>query len=331
MLNPWKFQQVFILLILTLTCSSWGFLMHKTINQLAVYKLPKAMQPFFYKHIDSLVYNSVRPDVRRNKDSTEGPKHFIDLEKFGEEAAYAMPLRWEDAVIKYSKDSLLIYGYVPYHIIAMKDKLTTAFKSGNADTILFYAADIAHYISDAHVPLHTTINYDGQLTNQTGLHSLWESMIPEIEVGSYNLYSRHKAVYLTRPEVSIWEAVRGANALLPDMLAKESEVTKSFTPETKYRLQTRRGKEVKTYSSEFAKAYSASLGNTINTQANSSANLTADFWYTAWVDAGKPGLNQRFTKAEKKAFKAERRIYKSNRLLNNNLLQAKKEMPKSGE
>jgi hypothetical protein len=38
---------------------------------------------------------------------------------------------------------------------------------------------LGHYIGDAHVPLHTTSNYNGQKTNQHGIHGLWESRIPE--------------------------------------------------------------------------------------------------------------------------------------------------------
>ena len=43
------------------------------------------------------------------------------------------------------------------------EKLTSAFKSKNKDSILFYAADLGHYVGDLHVPLHITNNYDGQL------------------------------------------------------------------------------------------------------------------------------------------------------------------------
>jgi hypothetical protein len=35
--------------------------------------------------------------------------------------------------------------------------------------ILFIAADLGHYIADAHMPLHTSDNHDGQLTDQKGI------------------------------------------------------------------------------------------------------------------------------------------------------------------
>src|SRR5688572_18617503 len=132
--------------------------------------------------MDYGVRYSVRPDERRNSDSTEATKHFIDFEAFGDSAAWKMPQDWNSAVQQYTKDSLLKYGYVPYQIMVLKEQLTNSFRQKNKDSILFYAADMGHYIADAHVPLHTSINYDGQLTGQKGLHSLWESVIPEIEL-----------------------------------------------------------------------------------------------------------------------------------------------------
>ena len=324
----------FVLLALLIIMGSWGFLVHKTVHQLAIYELPKSMSHFFYRNMHYLVTNAARPDTRRNKDSTEATKHFIDLEMFGKDAVNKMPLDWESAVKLYSKDSLLKYGYAPYHIIFMKGKLTEAFKNGNKDSILFYAADIGHYIEDANVPLHTTVNYDGQLSNQKGLHSLWESMIPELEIGNYNLYSSHKATYLKKPEAAIWGAVRRAAALVPDMLQKEKEVSMGFTEVQKYRVQIRRGRESKSYTTEFAKAYAASLTNTINEQLIHSADLVADFWYTSWVDAGKPnlaGLTGTWTKDDKTKFKKELILFRTNKLLENNRLLSKKAETKESE
>ena len=45
----------------------------------------------------------------------------------------------------------------------------------NLEDVLRTAADLGHYLADAHVPLHTTGNYNGQRTNQTGIHALWET------------------------------------------------------------------------------------------------------------------------------------------------------------
>lgn len=323
-----KSKIAILLGIILIVCGSWGFLVHRTIHQLAVYELPTEIRPFFYKNLEKVVADAPRPDQRRNTDSTEAPKHFIDLEMYGENAANTMPFDWQKAVQFYSKDSLEKYGYVPYHVLYMKHKLTEAFKQKNKDSILFYAADIGHYIGDAHVPLHTTVNYDGQLTNQKGLHSLWESMIPELEIEQYQLYSAHKATYLKNPSAAIWKAVRTGFAMVPEMLAKETEVSKNFTDATKYRIQIRRGRESKSYSTEFAKAYAASLKPSINQRLLQSADLIADFWYTAWVDAGKPDLKsitQNWTSNDQQQLDSELNAFKKNELLQQQLLISRKQ------
>jgi hypothetical protein len=321
-----------VLVIVLIVGSGWGFLVHRTIHQLAIYELPEPVRPFFYKNMANLVQNAPRPDQRRNEDSTEATKHFIDFEMYGDDAAHKMPMDWQKAIKQYSKDSLLKYGYVPYHIIYMQGKLTRAFKMKHKDSILFYAADLGHYIGDAHVPLHTTVNYDGQLTNQKGLHSLWESMIPEIEIGNYHLYSSHQAVYLKDPAAAIWKVVRTSFDMVPEMLAKEKEVSKTFTEERKYRVQIRRGVESKSYTSEFAKAYAASLKTSINDRLLQAADMIADFWYTAWVNAGKPDLKSiggELTDSEKKQLETELSAFKKNELIQQQLLLSKKQTSNS--
>jgi hypothetical protein len=115
-------------------------------------------------------------------------------------------------------------------------------------------------------------------------------MIPEIELSNYQLSSTHRAVYLRQPGKEIWKSIRAAHQLVPDLLQKEREVSAQFTPEQKYRVQMRNGKESRSYTSAFAKAYAARLGNTVNQQLLVATDLLADCWYTCWVNAGKPDL-----------------------------------------
>jgi hypothetical protein len=238
-----------------------------------------------------------------------------------------MPVTWQAAVEKYSVDTLKKYGYVPYQILREDSMLINAFKHKNADSIFFYADDLAHYIEDANVPLHTAINYDGQLTNQKGIHALWESTIPELELSNYNLHSKHKATYIKDKLAIIWKAIRQAHALLPEMFEKEKEVAKNFPDDSKYVEVMRYGRKTKVYSDAFAKQYAVVLGSTINNQLINSTNMVADFWYSAWVDAGKPNLNSlcHFNKKNKRKLCKELKAYKKNRLLQDSLLRAKKE------
>ena len=55
--------------------------------------------------------------------------------------------------------------------------------------------------------------------------------------------------------------------------------------------------------------------------------MVSDFWYSAWVDAGKPNLKSLydFNRKAKKKLHAEFRSYKRNQLLQDDLIRAKKE------
>jgi len=313
-----------VLSIVMVLGSSWGFLVHKTVHQLAVYQLPAPLQQFFYANIDNVVSNSVRPDQRRNSDPTEATKHFIDIEMYGPDAANTMPMEWDKAVAIFTKDSLIKYGYVPYHIIYMQSKLTEAFKQKNKDSILFYAADLGHYIGDAHVPLHTSVNYDGQLTGQKGMHALWEATVPEIELPQYNLYTNHTASYLSSPTKAIWSAVRKGYNMVGFMLETEKNVSKNFNEADKYEIKMWYGKETKAYTPQFAKAYGLALKNTVNERLLESSSLIADFWYTAWVDAGKPDLSEFQNAGLAQDLQKELGAFQQNTLVKDGLLRALK-------
>ena len=111
-------------------------------------------------------------------------------------------------------------------------------------------------------------------------------------------------------------------------------MTKSFSDAQKFRVQIRRGRESKSYTTEFAKAYAAALKNTINEQLLNSANLVADFWYTSWVDAGKPSLSAitpNWSTTDQTRLNDELKIFKDNKLLENKLVLSKKADTKEGE
>ncbi|RNI31037.1 zinc dependent phospholipase C family protein [Rufibacter latericius] len=315
-----------IILSTSISGYSWGFFGHKVIQQLAIYGLPKDMQAFYHRNMAHLVETSVRPDERRNSDPKEAPRHFIDLEAFGDHPLDNMPRGWEAAAAKYSADTLQKYGLVPWEVIKLKERLTQAFYKKDKDSVLYYSADLAHYIQDAHVPLHTSLNHDGQLTGQTGLHSLWESKLPEQNLSTYNL-RHHKARYFKSAEQEIWEVVRASHALVPQLLAVEKQVSQNFTEAAKYTVSERNGKTRKNYSDAFATAYNQALGTMVQDRMRAAAEKTASFWYTCWVDGGKPDLNQLLatprTKEEKKQLKQEQKAWKKGILQEKDLLLTK--------
>ncbi|MBG8555161.1 S1/P1 Nuclease [Hymenobacter sp. BT594] len=268
---------------------AWGFFGHRTINRLAVYTLPPELLGFYKSNIDYLTENATRPDSRRSVVPEEAPRHYIDLDVYGDSAAYKLPHSYADAVARYSLDTLQRHGIVPWHVVVMKNRLTEAFRSRNADRILSVSADLGHYVADACVPLHTTHNYNGQLTGQRGIHGLWESRLPELLASGYDFFTG-PAPYIERPTATIWATVTRSSNAVDSVLRFEKELTAKFPDDKKYTFEQRGNATVRTYSREFSREYHQRLNGQVERQMRLAVRLVGAFWYTAWVDAGQPDL-----------------------------------------
>lgn len=273
----------------TVAGSLWGFYAHQQINRLAVFSLPPEMFTFYKRHIQYLTEEAVAPDRRRYAVEGEAERHYIDLDVYGDSAHYKLPLFWQQAVEQYTEDTLRAYGIVPWHVYRTKTWLTKAFQEKNVEQILRLSADLGHYVADAHVPLHTTENYNGQLSGQLGIHGFWESRLPELFFPEYDFFVG-RARYLKHPQLAIWEAIRGAHEALDSVLGFEKQLSAQFKPDKKYTYEERNNLTVRTYSREFSEAYHQMLRGQVERQMRASVKMIGNFWYTAWVDAGQPDL-----------------------------------------
>lgn len=268
---------------------SWGFYAHQRINRLAVFSLPPEMIGFYKKHIRYITENAVNPDQRRYAVAGEAARHYIDIDRYGDSAIYKIPRFWQQAVEKYTADTLQAYGIVPWHINAMKHQLTQAFKDRNIDRILGLSADMGHYVADACVPLHTTHNYNGQLTGQRGIHAFWETRLPELLSDGYDFFVG-QAQYIEQPQLKAWQLVTSAHLALDSVLGFERELTAQFEEEKKYSFEVRNNITTRVYSRAFTLAYHKRLNGQVERQMRLAIHTIASFWYTAWIDAGQPDL-----------------------------------------
>ncbi|MBL7962521.1 MAG: S1/P1 Nuclease [Flavobacteriales bacterium] len=295
---------------------AWGFYGHRRINRMACFTLPPKLFPFFKRHIDFLTDHAVDPDRRRYAVDGEAPRHYIDIDHYahhGEDPFEVVPRRWNEALTRFTEDTLQTYGIVPWHIDLMHHRLVKAFRSLNVDAILRVAADLGHYVADAHVPLHTTENYNGQLTNQVGIHAFWESRIPELSAEKYDHFVG-RAAYLDSPLDAAWEAVRASHHAVDSVLRLEREIAQRFPEDQQYSFSDRGRGAVRTQSPEFARAYEEAMGGMVERRMNASIIMLGSFWYTAWVDAGQPDLrvldNKAVSDSLKKVIAAEEEQYR---------------------
>ena len=290
MKKNFKIVVVFLFLSSFLYASiPWGFYAHKRVNRYAVFTLPEELIGFYKKHIDYLTEHAVDADKRRYAVKEEAPRHYIDIDHYGENPFEIMPRKWNDAVDKFSEDTLLAYGIVPWYIQTVYNRLVKAFEQKDINYILKNSADLGHYVSDAHVPLHTTENYDGHLTNQKGIHAFWESRLPELFADDYD-YLVGTAEYQYSVLDVAWKAVESSFNSLDSVLLFDKELSLEFEQDKQYSYEKRGTKTIKVKSADYSLAYHTKLDGMVERRLRLSIIAIGNLWYSAWVDAGQPIL-----------------------------------------
>ncbi|MDV7392028.1 hypothetical protein RZS08_11760, partial [Arthrospira platensis SPKY1] len=138
------------------------------------------------------------------------------------------------------------FGILPYYIYDHYYKLVRAFREMDAKRILQLATHLGHYLGDAHVPLHTTKNYNGQLTNQIGIHAFWESKVPEMLSDEEYDFFVGKAEYVEDIRGFIWKAVLQSHSMKDEVLRSDSLLRLTIPDMKKFVFRERNGIVVKT-------------------------------------------------------------------------------------
>ncbi len=284
----------------------WGFFAHQKINFYASFLLPPEMMVLYKSNISFISEHAIDPDKRRYAIKEEGPRHYLDIDKYGKYPYPDLPRKWDDAVAKFGVDSLMQHGIVPWHVQVMTMRLTDAFKDKNYSRILKNSAELGHYISDAHVPLHASSNHNGQFTNQKGIHGFWESRVPELLAEKQWDFFIGKAQYIKNPGEFIWDRVLESALAADSVLLFERQLTEEFAPDKKFSFEERNGVVIRQYSTDFTVAFNKKLDGMVERRMRQSIFAIASFWYTAWVNAGQPDLKslskQKFSENDVKEF-----------------------------
>lgn len=286
---------------------AWGFFAHRRINRLAVFSLPPQMMALYKTNIEFITAHATDPDKLRYVIKDEGAHHYIDIDHYGSYPYPDLPRKWDDAVKKYGKDSLLAYGIVPWYDLQVFYRLTDAFKRKDQAAILKLSDYLGHYTADASVPLHANSNYNGQFTGQIGIHALWESNIPELLADTtFDLWTG-KAEYIDNPGDYIWKIVLESAREADTVLHTEKMLAENFPSGMMYAFINRNGQIVRSFSPAFVKAYNQKLNGMVARRMRRAIHAVSSLWYTAWVNAGQPDLksltDKSFSEKDLKAFK----------------------------
>ncbi|MCB9242027.1 MAG: S1/P1 Nuclease [Flavobacteriales bacterium] len=291
---PNRQKSVALILAVTLNflCSSWGFQAHREINQIAVYGLPPELFGFYRDHLDYLAEHAVSADMRRYIDTAEGARHYLDVDFYeGSFPLDTVRCSWDSIQARYGSDVVQKHGVLPWNLIRNYQLLKWAFRQHDADAVLRLSADIGHYVGDLHVPLHTTANYNGQLTNQHGIHGLWETRLVELQAFGYDLLVDTASFIPNVPEF-IWHRLEESARMVDSVLRLEQRITDEVGEENKFQFDTRKSAVSRQYSRLFCEHYHRALNHMVERRMRSAIHAVRCLWMSAWVEAGQPDMRQ---------------------------------------
>ncbi len=192
----------------------------------------------------------------------------------------------------YFVDHFSSYGILPYHLKDYYARLVAAFAKKDLTKILRVSAEIGHYIGDAHVPLHTTENYNGQFTDQLGIHAFWESRLPELFADETYDFFVGRAEYIDDVGPYFWEVVLKSHSYLAAVLDNEKELSILYPQDQQYCFEDRLERSIRTQCTEYAGAYHESLDGMVEIRMQDAVHSIGSTWYSAWIDAGSPDLSE---------------------------------------
>jgi hypothetical protein len=257
----------------------WWVKGHESITEAAAAGLPEAVPAFFRSGGRHLAHFAGDPDRWKNREcralrSSIEADHYIDLEDLG-----GKPLPPEsrfkgmELMRSLGKDPVRV-GLLPYAIQEGVERLACAFydhRENPADEsirmkCLVYAGNLAHFTTDAAMPLHTTIHFDGRVSadggekKQKGIHARLDAF-PE----KFKLTPEEITRGLTaKPVADVWGHVA---AFLAE---SHGQVERS------YELDAAGGFETPT---EESRAF-------VLARCRAGAQLTMDLWLAAWIKSG---------------------------------------------
>ncbi len=265
------------ILILSTACilfASWGGPGHYIISSSIAKFFNEEMQTFS-NWVGYIADHASDADYRKDEDPLEGPRHYIDLDGYPEfirDGEISMSL--EENIDKYGEDFVEENGHLPWATIDTYNSLVENLKIGNWDSARFFAADLGHYVADGHMPLHLTVNFDGQFTGNKGIHSRYESQMVNA-FSSQIEYEGQEIREIDTVDKYIFNYLY-QNYAYKDSVLLADDSAKSVNPNTE--------------SYEYTAALWELTGDFTIMLFRSASHALTELLYTAWIEAGKPDL-----------------------------------------
>jgi alkylated DNA nucleotide flippase Atl1 len=275
-----------VLLVTPVSLHAWGMDVHRFLTKRAVEGLPDELKPFFTTKKDFMSEHAADPDLWRvlglkSDRGEEDPNHFLDIDGLDEPRPFrGVPREWDAVVARYGVERANRMGRLPWRADDLYRLLVKTFQdvakgtpSYAADNAAYVAAVLSHYIEDAHQPFHGTVNYDGQSTNQRGIHSRFES----------ELVLRHLKVLDLKP-IAIRPIANMRDFIFDRLVEDEAMLTTVLDAD---RAATK-GREF--YDDAYYAAFFRDTHAILERRLSEASSAVASAIVSAWIEAGKPAM-----------------------------------------
>jgi len=255
---------------------AWGPTAHRLVNNWAVETLPPEIRGFFEANRQFLIDHANDPNQWMEKDRYERKRHYMYLDKYGLFPYRELPHGFKPAVEKFGSGRINTNGLLPWHVGEYSLRLTNALKAQKWDEAKLAAAALGHYVADAHDPLNTTSNYDGQLTGQTGLATRFGVTVIDRFQGFF-IFRPAPAVKIDDPTEYAFRTVLETNSWASQVVWADLKSFEGF----------------RDYNDDYFDRFYSQIGSTAVREINAAAHDAGSYWYTAWLNAGRPALPPR--------------------------------------
>jgi hypothetical protein len=273
---------VIALMLMPSPCLAWSLDAHRFITEQMIALLPAELRPLFERHKAFVIERSVDPDMWRIVGwEAEPPHHFVDLDHFGKYPFAELPHEYDRAVEKFGRQVIHEQGLLPWRAQEFFGRLQREFESlkrpnppGYAtENIALFSAILSHYIGDGHVPLHSVVNYDGQRSNQHGIHSRWEG----------ELFERNRTRLKIAPAAP--RGVKDAREFMFSVLLASNKLADGVLAADK---KAAAGRDF--YDNAYFDAFAKEQLPVLQQRLNDSITAIASVIVGAWEQAGRPAV-----------------------------------------
>jgi hypothetical protein len=211
-------------------------------------------------------------DARKGSIPDERYRHYMDIDFYPE--FFSGTLSHDRSVLEaqYEPNTVLQVGVAPWAIGEEVEQLTSELADLDWTAAALTIADLCHYVGDLHVPLHCTLNFNGQNSGNDGIHSRWESTMLGMFLGEIGVSP-------------------GSVEYFPDAVEAAFDIIDNSYPGVAA-IMSADDMALVISGGSFSNLYYQSLwqlsGDLATERVIGATEATASFVYTAWIDAGQP-------------------------------------------